>query len=125
MAKRIEVDNPSYLFYWTQAARKPCRGRKHLLICEHCGDAFHAARRDARYCGAACRVAAGRDRAGAGNADRAAASKQALATKRDQYHKKTCAVCGASFGVDGTQTAQAYCGAACRQRAYRARQKVR
>jgi ferredoxin len=117
MAKKIDSTDPSYLFYWRQSG---CTSKKHLLVCEHCGQAFGAARRDAKFCGAACRVAAGRPARQTADARRAARAV-ALETKRSQSINRTCDVCGRPFQIDATQTAKIYCSAACRQKAHRRR----
>jgi hypothetical protein len=122
MARKVSIYDRDYEYYHKQASNWRTRKRasgKHLLVCEHCGEGFYAARRDARYCSDNCRVAG--NRAKQPKRKRAESAAAALETKRAQAIQKTCEVCGHSFWIDGTQTAQMYCGPACRQKAYRQR----
>jgi ferredoxin len=115
----ISINDPRYTVLNQQAWDAHSYG-KYLFQCRHCGRGFRAGRLDAKYCGASCRVASKRP----GKQTRAqqrAAIDAGLETKRAQSINKTCEVCGASYWVDGTQTASMYCGAACRQKAYRQR----
>ena len=90
--------------------------------CSYCRKRFEGKRKDARYCSAACRQAAYRARQPRANMDEVTAKR--LATKRGKSYQGVCRHCGRRFWMDGTQTAQVYCDAACRQAAYRARKKL-
>lgn len=121
MARLVDYMDRDFDYYRRQANDGKTHGRW-LLVCEHCGRGFWSNRRHARVCSDTCRQA--RHRARKPKARRADVAAAALETKRLQRHDKTCAVCGAPFSVDGTQTAALYCGAACRQKAYRQRQRA-
>ena len=116
----VKESDPIRPLLLTQAVRSGTNGRW-LMRCEHCEGGFFAKRCDARFCGAACRVADKRATNKLDSMGRSWSAVAALETKRAQTIERNCEYCGRKFWTDGTQGAQIYCTAACRQGAYRRR----
>jgi hypothetical protein len=114
----VREDDPIRSLLLQQAIQRKTCGR-YLMRCDQCKQGFFARRIDAKFCGAACRVANKRPKPEWDVKRKAAAL--ALETKRGQRFERHCDHCGRQFFVDGTRTNQVYCGAACRQKVYRAR----
>jgi hypothetical protein len=102
-------------------------------ICEHCNQTFESNRSNARFCCNAHKQAAYRSRVKAeserpdtfGNriADTRTPVEKAVDTKRNEQRLKTCPHCWNSFPVNGLQKGRRYCSDACKQAAYRERNK--
>lgn len=85
--------------------------------CEHCGLPITG---KGKYCTAACKQAAYRQRHTTPGAWRSAA-RRANETKAAQVISVVCEVCGTETTVNGLQAKTDYCSDACRQKAYRQR----
>ena len=91
--------------------------------CELCGAELESKR--AKYCSDTCRQTAHRRRIGKGTiwAQRQGI-KKGIETRAAQVILFTCAECGIEGTHTGLQGHTVYCSDACRQKAYRKRQKA-
>ena len=92
--------------------------------CTYCGK-LHDGR--GKYCSSACKQAAYRRRVDSEVGQpgrRSAGAHKATVTKHENVRLMHCQHCGAAIMISATESARMYCGAACKQAAYRARRKA-